>query len=314
MRCVRWCPGRIVQKAWKTIGWPPFETFAGSADVYHFPNFIIPPLKRGKAVVSIHDMSFMRFPDFAEERNRQYLTSKIRDTVRRAAAVITISEFSASEVRSLLPVSCPVRSVHLGVTPHFHRRDAEETSAVLRRYGIEAPYILTVGTLEPRKNIPLLVETFERMTAFDGRLVIAGMRGWKFEPIEERMRNSSRADRISFLDYIDEADLPALYSAAELFAMPSFYEGFGLPPVEAMACGTPVLTSPGGSLREVLGDGALVVEEFDADLWAEQAMRILTDSSLRADLVRRGSRQAAKYDWAITARKTWDIYREVACT
>lgn len=312
-RVVRWCPGRAVQASWKRLGWPPFNRLAGPADLYHFPNFILPPLSRGQAVVTIHDLSFLRFPQFAEPRNLAYLTARIRDTVRRSAAVITDSRAIAAEIEAELGVH-PERlfPIHLGIAPDFKAPPAAEGAAARARLGLNRPYLLTVGTVEPRKNLPFLAEVFERLADFDGDLVVAGMLGWKYEPILERFRRSARAERIRLLPYVPDGDLPALYAGAELLVVGSHYEGFGLPPVEAMACGVPVLSSCGGSLREVLGDAAVVLEGFEADQWAAEARRLLADSGLRAGLTARGLAKAAGYRWEETARKTWDVYRMAA--
>ncbi len=310
---VTWCPGRLVQKAWKTIGWPAFDWFAGAADVFHFPNFIIPPLKRGRAVVTIHDVSFLRFPEAAEPRNLRYLNNQIRRTVDRADLILTDSEFSASEIRTLLNIpEKRVRAVHLGLTPNMESPDRETIDSMRKVYGLERPYLLFVGTLEPRKNIPFLIECFEQMHSFDGDLVIAGMQGWKVEPIRERMRTSSRRQNIRYVQYVDEQWLPALYAGAEIFLFPSLYEGFGFPPLEAMRCGVPVLSSRAGSLPEVLGEAACYVNDYDANAWAQTAANLLDDSDRRDTLIRAGKEQAARYQWEQTARKTWDLYREAA--
>ncbi len=312
-KAARWCPGRIVQKAWKTIAWPPFDWFAGPADVYHFPNFIRPPLTRGRSVVTVHDLSFLRHPETTEARNLRYLTAQIRNTVERADAVIADSAFSAREAQELLHVPADKTfPIHLGLGTELKRPAADVMAAARCVLRLDRPYLLMVGTLEPRKNIPFLVEVFERLGDFDGDLVIAGMRGWKFEPILARMAASSRADRIRHLDYVTDEQLPALYAGAEALVFPSLYEGFGFPPLEAMACGTPVVSSRGGSLPEVLGEAAEYVEGFRAEEWAAAVSRILGDGARRGELVSRGQAQAARYTWVETARKTWDVYRRVA--
>lgn len=312
-KAVRWCPGRIAQAAWRTLKWPPYDAFAGPADVYHFPNFVLPPLSTGKSVVTIHDMSFLRCPEFAEERNRRRLAAGIRDTAARADAIVTVSAFSAREISELLSVE-PRRvfAIHLGVSEEFTPASPDDIAGARRRLGIERPYLLTVGTLEPRKNLPFLIDVFEKLADFDGDLVITGGLGWKYEPILERIRRSPRAGAIRVIGHADDALLRSLYSGAEAFLCTSFYEGFGLPPLEAMACGAPVISSTGGSLREVLGNGALLLSEFDAELWATETRRVLRDSTGRPGLVERGRRQAAKYTWEETARKTWQVYRKVA--
>jgi len=312
LRSVRWCPGRVAQQAWKRLNWPPYDWFAGRADAYHFPNFTIPPLSRGKRLVTVHDMSFARHPDFAEPKNLRYLSAAIRRTVEKADAILTDSRFSAAEIAELLNVpSDRLFPIHLGVAPEYRRPPLDDISETRRALGLGRPYLLTVGTIEPRKNLPLLVEAFERLDDFDGDLVIAGMAGWKFEPILARIHASPKAARIRRLSYVPDERLAGLYAGAEAFAIASFYEGFGLPPLEAMACGTPVVSSRGGSLPEILGTAALLVEDFDAGAWAAALGRILTDTALRERLAADGVRRAAGFTWKETARKTWDVYRQV---
>lgn len=309
---IHFCPGRIIQAAWKTIGWPPFNFFAPSADLYHFPNFILPPLSHGKSIVTIHDMSFLRFPQFAEKSNLEYLSAKIHDTAVRADALITDSNFSAGEISELLKIPPEkIFPIHLGISEDFKIPPHVNIDNVLTGLNIKKPYLLTVGTVEPRKNIEFLVDLFEEMTGFDGIFVIAGMRGWKFEPILERIHSSSRSRDIIYIEYVEDSILPALYAGAELFLCASLYEGFGFPPLEAMACGTPVLSSNGGSLGEVLGDGAFIMKEFNLEAWKAQAEKLLSDTALRTKLVAEGQKTAMKYKWAETARKTWEVYRKI---
>ena len=150
------------------------------------------------------------------------------------------------------------------------------------------------------------------MPSFDGDLAIAGMRGWKYAPILERLRASPRAGAIRYLDYVGDEELSALYAGAELFLFPSLYEGFGFPPLEAMLCGAPVLASTAGSLPEVLGEGARLIAEFDAERWAGEALRLLADSAARREMIAKGRAWAQRYTWRETARQTWAIYRKVA--
>ncbi len=306
----RWLPGRAVQQAWKRLGWPPADAFAPPADVYHFPNFVRPPLRRGRSVVTIHDLAFLRYPASVESRNLAHLNAQVRASCARADAVIAVSAAMAAEIAGDLGVPADrVFAVHSGISRELRAPPAERVRAWRRARGLDRPYLLTVGTIEPRKNIPFLVEVFERMKDFDGDLVLAGMPGWKTEPIFARIAASPRAARIRQLRYVPEAELPALYAGAEAFVFPTLYEGFGFPPLEAMACGTPVIASRGGALPEVLGDAAELRDTDDPDAWAAAVTRTLADSEARAQRVDAGRRQAARYDWAATARATWEVYR-----
>lgn len=313
VRRLRWCPGRLGRKAWQTLGWPTYDRFAGQADLYHFTNFVRHPVRRGRSVVSIYDASFLRYPEAAEPANLAYLNQHVRDTVERSDAVLTISEFSRQELIDHLGADpSRVHVVYPGLD-HVRRSPSKEDVVLARAaLGLTRPYLLMVSTVEPRKNVPFLVEVFDRLGDFDGDLVIAGMKGWQVEPILESMRTAARADRIRHLDYVKEEHLAGLYAGAELFVFPSLYEGFGFPPLEAMTAGTPVLSSDGGSLGEALGDGADILPTFDADTWAGEIRDLLSDEARREELVARGHQQAAKYTWADHVRRTWDVYRKVA--
>lgn len=307
-RPFRLLPGRWVQKSWKTVGWPPFDRLAGPADVYHFPNFILPPLRSGASVVTIHDLAFLRYPETIEEKNLAYLRRHIRRTVARADAIITVSRFTAQEAAELLDAAAErLFPIHSGLDPAMRRPPEEQIAAFRSRRGLNRPYLLSVGTLEPRKNYPFLIDVFERL-AFEGELVIAGRPGWKFEPILNRIGRSRRRERIRVLEDLDESELPALYSGARAFVLPSLYEGFGFPPVEAMACGIPVVVSKGGALAEVCGEGAAVLAQFEIEAWVEAVQRVLDDEAWRERLVRRGLEQAGRYSWRDTALRTWSVY------
>jgi glycosyltransferase involved in cell wall biosynthesis len=310
---IRWCPGRIAQLAWKTLHWPPYDSFFEKADLYHFPNFIIPPMRSGKSIVTIHDMSYVPYPHFAEDRNLSYLRAHMKDTVARADAIITVSQFSAREICNYLDVpEDRVFPIHLGIANTFTRPSADAIAHVLSACKLDRPYLLTVGTVEPRKNLELMIDVFEQLDDFDGDLVIAGGLGWRYQPILERIRKSPRADSIRCLGYTKDDQLPALYAGASAFLLTSHYEGFGFPPVEAMACGTPVVSSTGGSLAEVLGEGAVLLDSAAPEAWTEQIRRVLGDTAFREKLIDRGYDKAASYSWAKAASETVAVYRQVA--
>ncbi len=313
-RAVRWCPGRLAQACWKRLNWPPFDRLAGRADLYHFPNFVLPPMAgRGRTIVTVHDVSFLRFPEMAETRNLAFLRRRIANTVRRADAVVTDSRFCAGEIAALLGADpAKIHAIPLGVSEHLAPPPEDAVARLRRSRGLDRPYLLTVGTLEPRKNTAFLARVYEAFAEFDGDLVIAGQRGWRDAPILARLRASPRAASIRLLGYVPEADLPALYAGAALFLFPSVYEGFGFPPLEAMRCGVPVLASRAGSLPEIVGGGARLVDGFEAEAWAGEARRLLADDAARRALAARGRDWAARYTWRETARQTWALYRNVA--
>lgn len=311
----RLMPGAVMQRLWRMCGFPPFDMLSGRADVFHFTNFLRPPLRRGRSVVTIFDMSFERFPQFAEAKNLRNLRRGIKETVKKADAIITISKFSSNEIAELLPDAVgKLYPIPLGISADFQRVSDEEIVRMRERTGLKRPYILAVGTIEPRKNLKFLVDVFERMgsdSALDGvDLVIAGMPGWRCDDILARFTDSSRADRIHYMRYVPDGMLMALYSGAAAFVVPSHYEGFGFPPLEAMACGTPVVSSNGGSLPEVLGEAAIVNTDFDEVNWLKSIDRAVNDSAAREQLIAAGVKQASQYRWERTAIETWQVYRD----
>lgn len=309
----RLVPGAVLQRLWRRVGFPPYDALAGRADLFHFTNFITYPVRRGKSVVTIHDMSFERFPEFTEEKNLNNLKKGIRNTVHRADSIITISEFSRTEIEQIIPESKGKTHVtHLGISDYFRRASKEEIAGVKKELGIARPFIMTVGTVEPRKNLGFLVDVFEGLvdSGMDIDLVVSGARGWKCEAIFEKFANTKYHDRLHYMGFVPDGKLHALYSAADLFVTTSFYEGFGFPPLEAMACGTPVLSSAGGSLPEVLGDAATVVSSFDVKEWVHEAKRIFEDTLLKSGMVERGKKRAEQFRWSNTAKATLDIYRK----
>lgn len=309
---VRWVPGAAVQQAWKRIGFPPYTWFAPKADVHHFTNFVIPPLpKKEKAVVSIHDASFLRFPETLEPKNLAYLRKHMDSTVRRADLILTISETIAAELREAYALPADrVRATLLGPPPALAQLGENEAMALLKPLGLDKPFLLHVGTLEPRKNHAFLFEVFNRLESFDGDLVLCGMEGWQVEPILKALENSPKRERIRRLNYVSDPQLTALYRRAEALLFPSLYEGFGLPPIEAMRQGCPVISSDGGSLPEVVGPGGQVLP-LEAEAWVDAVERLLSDPEARPAQVLAGRTRAADFSWERCADETWAAYREV---
>lgn len=313
LRVCRWMPGRVAQAAWKRLGFPPYDWLAGAADLYHFPNFIRPPLSRGKkSVVTIHDVSFLRMPETTEAKNLAWLSAEIRRTAERADAILTDSRFSAGEICELLQVpAAKVFPVWLGL-PEFGPPPAAEAAARARKaLGLDKPYLLMVGTIEPRKNIPFLVKVYEALKDFDGDLVLAGGLGWKTGPTLKAIAESPRQGGIKLLKHMDDAQLSALYAGAAAFVFPTRYEGFGFPPLEALGRGTPVVSARNSSLPEVLGEAVAWVDGFDVEEWAQRIRAVLGDPARLASLRAAGFAQARKFTWAETAEKTWAVYRQI---
>lgn len=310
---VRWVPGAAVQQAWKRLGFPPYTWFAPHADVHHFTNFVIPPVSRkAKTVVTIHDASYLRFPETLEPKNLAYLRKHIDATVRRADLILTVSETIAAELREAYSLPRDrVRATRLGPPPSMTPIEEDAAGPLLKPLGLDKPFLLHVGTLEPRKNHTFLFEVFNRLDTFEGDLVLCGMEGWHVEPILRALENSPKRTRIRRLDFVSDAQLTALYRRAEALLFPSLYEGFGLPPIEAMRQGCPVISSDGGSLPEVVGQGGMVLP-LETETWVAAVGALLSDSARRAAQVEAGRTRAAEFSWERCADETWAAYRAVA--
>lgn len=300
--------------AWQRLRIPvPVEWFTGPLRIYHSPDYLLPPLAHAAGIVTVHDLSFARVPQFAHPQLAAFLNRALPRSLRRAALVLADSACTAEDLVACFGVPAErVRTIYLGVEARFCPQPGEdEREHLAREYGLDGPYLLTVGTIEPRKNLVATVEGFKRarlQCTFDGVLAIAGAPGWLAEESLEAARRAGRHVRL--LGRVPDADLPALYRQAEALVYASHYEGFGLPPLEAMACGTPVIVSNNSSLPEVVG-GAGLYCETDAESIAGAIVRLLEDAQLRTKLVRTGLERARLFTWERTAEQVRQVYHEV---
>jgi glycosyltransferase involved in cell wall biosynthesis len=284
-------------------------------DVLHSPHHTTPLAPCGyRRVVTIHDLTFFLLPERYPTTRRLYFQTMTRLSARVADAVIVPSEAVKGDVMRILGLP-PERLFVIpeAAGPAFHPQDAVAIEAVRRRYGLEGLFLLSVGSLEPGKNRERLLEAFARLRAggLKHTLVVAGQRAWRYEGEEPLARRLGLADSVRFLGHVPQADLPALYSAADLFVFPSLYEGFGLPALEALACGTPVVASNVSAVPEVVGDAALQVSPLDVEAMADAMERLLRDDRLRSDLRERGLERAAQFSWEKAARQTVEVYHRV---
>ncbi len=280
------------------------------ADLAHGPVFVGPLFAPCPVVITVHDLSFLRFPHLFRPANRLYLRLLTRASARRARRIIAVSAHAAEESVQLLGVAREkVDVVYHGVDPWFQPLPAEEVAAFRARQGLPERFVLYVGTLEPRKNLTRLVEAFARLHDSNLRLVLVGGRGWYDEEIFSRVEALGLEGKVLFPGYIPAEELPLWYSAATVFAYPSLYEGFGLPVLEALACGTPVLTSNCSALPEAAGEGGLRVDPYNIEAIAEGLHRLLTDVPLREALRQQGLAHAARFTWGRTAAETVVVYR-----
>jgi glycosyltransferase involved in cell wall biosynthesis len=293
------------------------DLFTGPVDVCHFPDFTLPPLRNGKTVLTVHDLSFLVYPEYAEKGLRQYLERVVPPSVAGASLVLADSASTRNDLMVLLDVPPDrVQVLLAGVDPRFAPVVDEATlESTRRKYGINFPYILTISTIEPRKNLIGLMKAFsllKKTTDSRHKLVIGGGKGWLYQEIFAAAKAIDVADDIIFLGYVAEEDLPALYTMADLFGWVSFYEGFGLPVLEAMACGTPVVGSNRASLPEVMGKAGLLVPPEDIEAIADAFGSILGNEQLAAELAKKGREQARLFSWRSTAEQLLSIYHRLA--
>jgi glycosyltransferase involved in cell wall biosynthesis len=286
-------------------------------DIVHDPNGIAPflgPRLGARRLVTIHDAFAYVHPAEHNRLDNWRYRWMLPRAARRADQVLTDSEHSRRDLLRFLGLpAARVRAIPCGVDARFQPvPDGPGRRAALERYGVKPPYLLYVGGINARKNIAGLFEAFARVRARHPglELVVAGKRQWATGPIDAAFERLGLAGAVRFTGYLDDADLPALYSAAEAFVFPSLYEGFGLPPLEAMACGAPVIASNASSLPEVVGSAALLVDPHDSGALAAAIERVLGDQPLRDDLRRRGLARAAQFGWARAAQETLAAYRQ----
>ncbi len=281
------------------------------AEAVHYPaNFGPSSAVRG-LVVTVHDLSFVRHPEWFRLNRALYYRFMLKRTARVATRFLADSEATAADLRAFLRLpEDRIDVAPLGVSTHFRPAPEAALAAVRGKYRLPERFLLYVGTLEPRKNLARLIAAWSRLSREEAPpLVVAGRVGWKTEAVKRAAAESPRRTEILFPGFVPQEELPALYSAAQAFVWPSLFEGFGLPPLEAMACGTPVVTSNTSSLPEAVGDAALTVDPLDEDALSDAIRRVVTDSGLRAALREQGLARAALFSWQRTAALTLETYQ-----
>jgi glycosyltransferase involved in cell wall biosynthesis len=320
-------PARVLMAAWNGLGWPPIEAFVGKVDVFHASDWVTPPHRQAAIVATVHDVGALVEPGWyaadivAIHRRRNAAVAK------NAAEIITISQFTKEEYLRFHDIDPGrVHVVYNGVPPAFKPVDHAQARAVAASLDLDGPFLLYVGTRERRKNVRGLVEIFARVARRRPELALAlvGMRPWAEaasahgaerwdgREIEERIATLALQHRVRVLGHLPQESLVALYSAAEAFVFPSLYEGFGLPVLEAMACGLPVVASSRSAIPEVVGDAGLLSDPDDADGFAGEILHLVEDYQLRARCRTRGLERAAHFSWATSALATRDVYLRAA--
>jgi len=286
-------------------------------DILHV-QYTSPPFTPCPVVNTIHDLSFEHLPETFKRRSWRQMRLTIRRSAQSAAHILTDSDFSRDDIiRTYQLAPETVTATLLAASTRFKPvDDDEEINRVRQRYGIKGDYILTLGSIQPRKNMPRLIRAFAALCRESSvhplpTLVVAGKRAWLYEETLEAAENSRVREQILFTGYIPEADLPALYTGAKCFVYPSYFEGFGIPPLEAMRCGTPTITGNRTCFPEIIGDGGLLVDPFDEEAIRDAIMRVLTNQTLSDELRQRGMLRAHHFDWRETARQTLQVYEMV---
>ncbi len=314
-------PDRYLNVLWYRWRAPlPANLFTGKIDIYHGPDFVLPPLSsRIRKVVTIHDLAFLEHPEYAVPSLAAYLKKVVPEAVATADVVAAVSHDSARTlVEHFQTPREKITIIPNGLRPHFKRiTDPVLLGATTHKFALKHPLILGVGTLEPRKNHLGLIKAFHQAQNNRDKknrpamLALAGGQGWLYEETRQLVADLKLEKKVRFLGRVSDLELALLYNLADVFAFPSFFEGFGVPPLEAMACGAPVITSNTSSLPEVVGEAALTVDPHNIDELAQAITRLLGDEKLREELRQKGFERAQIYTWPKAAQKMLDVYQSL---
>ena len=292
------------------------ELWPHRLDVFHSPDFIPPAFGAKRRIITVHDLNFHYYPQFLTVESKRYYADQIQWAVRVADHISADSEATRQDLIDILHVPEPkVTTIHLAANPLYEQTYSETAvAATLQQHNLPHGFILFVGTLEPRKNLPMLLRAYalmRRETAVDVPLILIGSKGWLYDEIFATIEELGLRDHVRHLPHIFDEQLAHLYTAAGVLVTPSYYEGFGLPALEAMHCGCPVIVSNRGSLPEVAGEAGLLLDPDDMTAWAESMAQVLSSADLRARMVKNGRVQAQKFSWQKTAAATLKLYQGV---
>lgn len=303
---------RYMVALWQRARFPlPVEVLTGGLDVFYSPDFVLPPTRARKKILTVHDLSFKRVPETAVPNLKWYLEGAVPRAVSRADLILADSNATRIDLIELFDAPPErVRTLYSGCDALFRPiTDQIELRRVRAAYLLEKPFILHVGTIEPRKNLERLIQAYSRLPhRRELELVIAGGRGWMYDEIYAAPQKFGVSASVRFIGFAPDADLPALYSLAELVAYPSLYEGFGLPVLEAMACGAAIVTSNNSSIPEVAGDAAMMIDARDTEAITWAMLRVLDNPRWRATLQHKGIQQAKKFSWTKSAQQLRDAF------
>ncbi|GAB4535434.1 MAG: glycosyltransferase family 1 protein [Anaerolineae bacterium] len=291
-----------------------FDRLLPGAELYHATEHLLMPLRQVPTVLTVHDLIFHHFPQHHKRLNYWYLNAAMPLYCQRASAIIAVSQATKEDLVHCYGVSpAKISVVHEAAAPHFRQASPAQIVAARARYGLPDNYLLHVGTIEPRKNLSRLLEALHRLrtSGQEMALVLVGHKGWLYRGFFQRLEELALGDAVVMPGYVPDADLAAIYSGARLVVVPSLYEGFGLPILEAMACGAPVASSNTSSLPEVGGDAARYFDPGDVEAMADTILSVWRDEDLRESMSQEGLARAGGFSWARAARETMAIYEQV---
>lgn len=297
---------------WEQSGLP-LSIAAHRLDVFHGPMHVMPMAIRVPGVITVHDLAFLKYPEQLPKNRRSFLLAATRLSARKATRIITVSRNTANDLQDWLKLPDEkIVPIPLAPSPRVRRVSGRSLDVFRMKWNIERPYIIAVGTLEPRKNLPTLLRAFAKIKdQVEHDLVLVGPEGWLTDDLKRTLQELNLGDRLRLTGFVSDEELGGWYSGADLFCFPSFYEGFGLPSVEAMRCGAPVLASDTSSFPEVVGNAGVLISPRDTDLWAETLIEILSDPDRRAELTAKGLARTEEFSWTRTAEETYRVYQEV---
>lgn len=305
-------PGNVKRWYWTRARFPALESLVGAFDIFHSADQFLPPLKRARTIATVHDLASIKFPEFFDQRVLR-MNAFLEEHIHRADAIIVPSEHTGHDVAVLMNV--PSERIHLVRPPvcsTFSSSPGPNDAAVAKKFSLDFPYMLFVGTLEPRKNVGAVVEAFNRLPATTRcELVVVGKKGWMYEPILHAMENSPAKNRIHHLDFVTDEELAVLYRRAMMFVYPSFYEGHGSPVAEAMASGIPIITSANSSLREIADGVALLIDPAKPDEIADAMQMLIDDEVRRVEMRQRGLHVVERFSADAAAKKVLALYEAV---
>ncbi len=304
-------------KSWDRFRFPPVEMLGLKADILHCPDYMIPPTLNKNIILTIHDLGFIRFPEFNFDWFIKKYTREVRRNASLSKKIIADSVSTRNDIIKFFNTDPgKVEVIHLAADAIFRKLPKKELDpGIIKKFNIDKKYIFSVGTIEPRKDFPTLIRAFNQVkdTGKDPgcKLVIAGRTGWKSEATYRERELSPYRDDILFIGKVSDTELIQLYNQAELFIYPSLFEGFGLPPLEAMSCGLPVILSDTSSLKEIAGSAAVLVKPKDTAGIKKAIIKIISDPAFSEVLSRNSITQAAKFNWKKTAQKTLESYNKI---